>query len=56
MLQNLGKDQYSPQSLEQVGTRIAKALEKVRVNEKNEKPGLRAHDSCNGQFSLEPLV
>uniref|UniRef100_A0A8C4Y6U0 Tetratricopeptide repeat domain 17 n=1 Tax=Gopherus evgoodei TaxID=1825980 RepID=A0A8C4Y6U0_9SAUR len=29
VLQNLGKDQYSPQSLEQVGTRIAKVLEKV---------------------------
>ena len=29
MLQNLGKDQYPQQSLEQIGTRIAKVLEKV---------------------------
>ena len=27
--QNLGKDKFSPQSFEQVGTRIAKVLEKV---------------------------
>ncbi|XP_074765495.1 tetratricopeptide repeat protein 17 isoform X4 [Athene noctua] len=32
VLQNLGKDQYSPQSLEQVGTRIAKALEKNQTS------------------------
>lgn len=30
VLQNLGKDQYPQQSLEQIGTRIAKVLEKVR--------------------------
>lgn len=29
VLQNLGKDQYPQQSLEQIGTRIAKVLEKV---------------------------
>lgn len=29
VLQNLGKDKFSPQSFEQVGTRIAKVLEKV---------------------------
>ncbi|KAL8169679.1 UNVERIFIED_CONTAM: Tetratricopeptide repeat protein 17 [Gekko kuhli] len=29
VLQNLGKDHYAPQSLEQVGTRIAKVLEKI---------------------------
>lgn len=40
MLQNLGKDQYSPQSLEQVGTRIAKALEKVCVSEEKRSLGL----------------
>uniref|UniRef100_A0A8C5ULL4 Tetratricopeptide repeat protein 17 n=1 Tax=Malurus cyaneus samueli TaxID=2593467 RepID=A0A8C5ULL4_9PASS len=32
VLQNLGKDHYSPQSLEQVGTRIAKALEKNQTS------------------------
>uniref|UniRef100_A0A8C6ZI28 Tetratricopeptide repeat protein 17 n=1 Tax=Nothoprocta perdicaria TaxID=30464 RepID=A0A8C6ZI28_NOTPE len=32
VLQNLGKDRYSPQSLEQVGTRIAKALEKNQTS------------------------
>ncbi|CAM5121389.1 unnamed protein product [Eretmochelys imbricata] len=32
VLQNLGKDQYSPQSLEQVGTRIAKVLEKNQTS------------------------
>ncbi|KYO21816.1 tetratricopeptide repeat protein 17 [Alligator mississippiensis] len=32
VLQNLGKDQYSPQSLEQVSTRIAKALEKNQTS------------------------
>ncbi|XP_054017394.1 tetratricopeptide repeat protein 17 [Dryobates pubescens] len=32
VLQNLGKEQYSPQSLEQVGTRIAKALEKNQTS------------------------
>lgn len=31
VLQNLGKDKFSPQSFEQVGTRIAKVLEKVRA-------------------------
>lgn len=40
VLQNLGKDHYSPQSLEQVGTRIAKALEKVCVKEKMRSLGL----------------
>lgn len=29
VLQNLGKDKFPPQSFEQVGTRIAKVLEKV---------------------------
>lgn len=29
VLQNLGKDRFPPQSFEQVGTRIAKVLEKV---------------------------
>lgn len=37
VLQNLGKDQYSPQSLEQVSTRIAKALEKVRGQDKQKR-------------------
>lgn len=32
VLQNLGKDRYSPQSLEQVGTRIAKVLEKNQTS------------------------
>ncbi|NXG52378.1 TTC17 protein, partial [Psilopogon haemacephalus] len=32
VLQNLGKELYSPQSLEQVGTRIAKALEKNQTS------------------------
>uniref|UniRef100_A0A8D0BEB9 Tetratricopeptide repeat protein 17 n=1 Tax=Salvator merianae TaxID=96440 RepID=A0A8D0BEB9_SALMN len=32
VLQNLGKDQYPPQSLEQVGTRIAKVLEKNQTS------------------------
>lgn len=31
VLQNLGKDKFSPQSFEQVGTRIAKVLEKVSL-------------------------
>ena len=31
VLQNLGKDQYPQQSLEQIGTRIAKVLEKVSL-------------------------
>ncbi len=31
VLQNLGKDKFPPQSFEQVGTRIAKVLEKVRA-------------------------
>lgn len=29
VLQNLGKDKFLPQSFEQVGTRLAKVLEKV---------------------------
>ncbi|XP_025030090.1 tetratricopeptide repeat protein 17 [Python bivittatus] len=32
VLQNLGKDRYPPQSLEQVGTRIAKVLEKNQTS------------------------
>nr|XP_020653843.1 tetratricopeptide repeat protein 17 isoform X2 [Pogona vitticeps] len=32
VLQNLGKDHYAPQSLEQVGTRIAKVLEKNQTS------------------------
>ncbi|MEE6517976.1 hypothetical protein FKM82_028635 [Ascaphus truei] len=32
VLQNLGKDKYPPQSLEQVGTRIAKVLEKNQTS------------------------
>ncbi|MGH0130486.1 UNVERIFIED_CONTAM: hypothetical protein FKN15_042355 [Acipenser sinensis] len=32
VLQNLGKDKYSPQSFEQVGTRIAKVLEKNQTS------------------------
>uniref|UniRef100_A0A803TYQ5 Tetratricopeptide repeat protein 17 n=1 Tax=Anolis carolinensis TaxID=28377 RepID=A0A803TYQ5_ANOCA len=32
VLQNLGKDHYPPQSLEQVGTRIAKVLEKNQTS------------------------
>ncbi|KAM4617579.1 tetratricopeptide repeat protein 17 [Discoglossus pictus] len=32
VLQNLGKDKYSPQSLEQVGTRIMKVLEKNQTS------------------------
>jgi len=38
VLQNLGKDKFPPQSFEQVGTRIAKVLEKVRT-------GLRLEDA-----------
>lgn len=31
VLQNLGKDKFLPQSFEQIGTRIAKVLEKVKL-------------------------
>ena len=56
VLQNLGKEKFSPQSFEQVGTRIAKVLEKVRSEKTSDRTGQRWGPNMrdSGQILKDP--